>query len=154
MNSICKIYNSLPDFDKHIDLGCNVVLCYNSIGEWLKNTETGAIRQLTYGDYVYGFEDSDFNWDTISNLEHNRNAYSRVMRYGGICRWDDFIDGYCAFSWTLYPDGRYFADSDGYGADDDDEIVIYTILDADLNVVMPWQPMDVSEELKKLRTSK
>lgn len=146
-----KMFN---DNLKVVELGCNVIMGSNRNEVWLKNTKTGALRQLTQGDYVYGFDDSDFNWDIIANLEHNRNAYSRLMCYGKICRWDDFIDGYCAFSWTLYPDGRYFADSDGYGADDEDEVVIYTILDADLNVVMPWQPMDVREELRKLRTSK
>lgn len=153
MNKNFEYENMFNANEKVVELGCNVVMCSNNSGVWLKNTKSGALRRMTHGDYVYGFDDSDFNWDIIANLEHNRNAYSRLMRYGRICRWDNFIDGYCAFSWTLYPDGRYFADSDGYGADDDDEVVIYTILDTDLNVVVPWQPMDVREELKKLRTS-
>lgn len=153
MNKNFEYENMFNANEKEVELGCNVVMCLNNSGIWLKNTKSGAIRQMTHGDYVYGFDDSDFNWDVIVNLEHNRNAYSRLMRYGRICRWDNFIDGYCAFSWTLYPDGRYFGDSDGYGADDDDEVVIYTILDTEFNVVVPWQPMDVREELKKLRTS-
>lgn len=140
------------DFEKVVELGCNVIMCWNNNELWLKNTKTEVVRQLYVGDYIRGFNDSDFDWKAIEMLEHNRNAYSGEMRYGKISRWDNFIDGYCAFCWTLYPDGRYFADSDGYGAEDDDEVEIYTILNNDLEVVVPWKPMDVRAELKKLRT--
>ena len=28
-------------------------------------------------------------------------------------------------TWTLYPDGRYFMDEDGYGMEDNNESVLY-----------------------------
>lgn len=43
-------------------------------------------------------------------------------------------------------------DDDGFGADDDDEVKIYVILNSDLDIVVPWQPMDVRAELQKLRS--
>lgn len=144
--------SNLNNYEEVIELGCNVIMCWKNNELWLKNTKTEVVRQLYAGDFIRGFNDSDFDWEAIGKLEHNRNAYSREMRYGKISRWDDFIDGYCAFCWTLHPDGRYFADSDGYGAEDDDEVVIYTILNNNFEVVVPWCPMDVRAVLKKLRT--
>ena len=58
----------------------------------------------------------------------------------------------CAVTWTLYPDGRYFADSDGFGMEDNDEEVVYAIIDTDLNIVEPFRPIDnIEAYLKKLR---
>lgn len=148
---ICKIYDSLPSFDGAMDLGCNIVMKSNDDGLWLKNIVTGAIRQLQKGCLIYGFNKEDYNWDVIDNLENNGCAYSGEIRYGGISRWDDFEDGFGGFTWTLHPDGRYYADEDGYGAEDDEEIKICVILDSNLNVVAPWQPMDISFVLKLLR---
>lgn len=148
---ICKIYDSLPSFDGAKDLGRNVVMKSNDMGLWLKNTVTGAVRQLQKGGLIYGFNKEDYNWDVIDNLENNGCAYSGEIRYGGIHRWDDFKDGYGGFVWTLHPDGRYYADEDGYGAENDEEIKICVILDSNLNVVVPWQPMDVRSVLKLLR---
>lgn len=148
---ICKIYDSLPSFDEAMDLGCNIVMESNDAGLWLKNTATGAIRQLQKGCLIYGFSKDNYNWDVIGNLENNGCAYSGEIRYGGIYRWDDFKDGFGGFTWTLHPEGRYYADEDGYGAEDDVEITICVILDSNLNVVVPWQPMDARSVLKQLR---
>ena len=58
----------------------------------------------------------------------------------------------CAITWTLYPDGRYFADSDGFGMEDNDEEVVYAIIDTNLNIVEPFRPIDnIEVYLKKLR---
>lgn len=147
----CKIYDSLPSFDEAKDLGCNIVMKSNGTGLWLKNTATGAIRQLRKGSLIYGFSKDDYNWDVIDKLENNGCAYSGEIRYGGIGRWDDFQDGFGGFTWTLHPDGRYYADEDGYGAEDDEEVKICVILNANLDVIVPWQPMDIRSVMKQLR---
>ena len=55
-------------------------------------------------------------------------------------------------SWTLYPDGRYFEDEDGFGAEKCHEGIIYAIIDTDLNFVEPFRPInDVSAHLKEIR---
>lgn len=155
MRAICKIYDTQPEQVKTLDLGCDVIMLYNSDGTWLKNTSNGAIRQIRKGRVVYGFRQEDYDWEAIGRLAHNNDAYSGNLNYGGISRWDDYIDGFCALSWTLYPDGRYFADSDGYGGDDNDEVVIYVILNADLEVIQPWQPIsNIREILSQLRKSR
>lgn len=132
------------------------LLCYITamVRGW-KNTSNGAIRQIRKGRLIYGFQREDYDWEAIGRLAHNNDAYSGNLNYGGISRWDDYIDGFCALSWTLYPDGRYFADSDGYGGDDNDEVVIYVILNADLEVIQPWQPIsNIREILSQLRKSR
>ena len=61
-----------------------------------------------------------------------------------------FKDGLCAISWTLYPDGRYFADEDGFGMEDNDEEEVYAIMNTDLNIVEPFRPIkDVRAYLKE-----
>lgn len=146
-----SIYNYLPDFKKAMKIGCNVLMKRTDKGVWFLNTKTQAVRQLSLNNKIYGFNHEDYNWDAISKLENNRNAYSGDVEYGSINRYDDFKDGYCAITWCLYPDGRYFADEDGFGAEDNIEITIYAILNTDLEVVVPWQPMDVKKELEKVR---
>jgi hypothetical protein len=39
----------------------------------------------------------------------------------------------------LYPDGMYFADEDGFGMEDNDEVEIYCVIDKDFNVLRPFQ---------------
>ncbi len=34
--------------------------------------------------------------------------------------WRKFKNGVVLVEWTLYPDGRYFMDEDGYGMEDND----------------------------------
>ena len=58
----------------------------------------------------------------------------------------------CAITWTLYPDGRYFADENGFGMEDNDEEVVYAIIDTDLNIIEPFRPIeDVAAYLKEIR---
>lgn len=52
----------------------------------------------------------------------------------------------------MYPEGRYFADSDGYGAEDNEEEVAYCIINRDLEIIVPFQPMmNVRQVLEKLK---
>ena len=51
----------------------------------------------------------------------------------------------------LYPDGRYFADEDGFGMEDNDEVTVYCVLDENLQVVRPFAPVnDVPRLLSQL----
>ncbi len=69
-----------------------------------------------------------------------RNAVElRAPYYFGI---NEFEDGVAYLSWTLQPDGRYYADEDGYGMEDDDEITLYAFIDTESNILVPFQPMD------------
>ena len=45
-------------------------------------------------------------------------------------------------SWTLQPDGRYFEDEDGFGAEHCEEIVLYSYIDRDGQFLQPFTKED------------
>ncbi len=74
-----------------------------------------------------------------------RNAMStKVPYFFGI---EDYSKGVTLVVWTLQPDGCYYADSNGYGMTDDEEINIYAYIDKEGHIIVPFQPMDC--DLKK-----
>ena len=120
---------------------------------YIANTQTGKIRKVsTEGSLLVN--DNEIDIKAIAKVCENglHNAQSKAIRYVGVNRWDGYKNGLCAITWTLYPDGRYFADSDGFGMEDNDEEVVYAIIDTDLNIVEPFRPIDnIEAYLKKLR---
>ena len=56
-------------------------------------------------------------------------------------------------AWTIYPEGRWFEDDDGFGAEKNlEEETVYCIINSSLNIVIPFQPMDnVDAVLSTLR---
>ena len=123
--------------------------------EWyIANINTGRVRQLSTNGGMVLVEDSDIDYEAIyKQCEHGaKNAERKVLNYGSLGTWDGFKEGFCAISWTLYPDGRYFADSDGYGMEDNDEENVYGIINENLDFVFPFQPIqDIRELLQQLR---
>ncbi len=125
-------------------------------GLYIANTINGKIRKFSSNGNLL-VDDCDIDFDAIAKVCTNglHNARNKEIRYAGINRWDGFKDGLCAISWMLYPDGRYFADSDGFGMDDNDEEEVYAIIDTNLVIVEPFRPIeDVSAHLKELRKNK
>ena len=123
----------------------------------IANTFTGKIRKLSTTEGELLVDDDDIDYDLIAKKCENGicNARAKALRYAGINRWDGFKDGLCAISWMLYPDGRYFADSDGFGMEDNDEEEVYAIIDTDLNIVEPFRPIkDVATYLEEIRKNK
>lgn len=119
----------------------------------IANTSTGKIRRLATAEGRLLVEDREIDIGAIARAcSHGLdNARSKAIRYCGIGRWSDFKRGLCALSWTLYPDGRYFADGDGFGDEDNAEERVYAVMDTDLNIVEPFRPVDdVRAYLKKI----
>lgn len=124
---------------------------------YVANTLTGKIRKLSTTDGELLVDDNDIDYDAIANVCENGigKAKAKVIRYAGLNRWDGFKDGLCAISWTLYPDGRYFADEDGFGMEDNDEEEVYAIIDTNLNIVEPFRPIEnVAAYLTEIRKNK
>ena len=125
-------------------------------GLYIANMINGKIRKFSSNGNLL-VDDCDIDFDAIAKVCTNglHNARNKEIRYAGINRWDGFKDGLCAISWMLYPDGRYFADSDGFGMEDNDEEEVYAIIDTNLVIVEPFRPIeDVSAHLKELRKNK
>ena len=133
--------------------GENIYLVEDDFGDrYLVNKATGKVRQISTPGYVVGFSDDEIDYATIDQLPHGHKVHSRRMDYAPISWWDNCQDGLIALCWTLYPDGRYFADEDGYGMEDNDEEKIYCVLDDELNVVHPFSVVrDIRALLNELR---
>ena len=91
----------------------------------------------------------DIDWKGVETLENNSNAY-RYSAYYQRFAVETFKNGVAIVTWTLYPDGRYFMDEDGYGMEDNDESVLYGFIDTHARVVVPFQAKSW-KELEKQR---
>ena len=119
------------------------------------NSLTGKARQLLDEEsHLVGFDDRDFDWEKLKTVEHTYDLNHRYVDYGGLGRYSDYRNGICCLCWMLYPDGRYFADEDGFGMDDNDEENIYCIIDDNLRVIIPWQPMTDEEMAMRMREAR
>lgn len=109
-------------------------------GLTILNTETGICRQFSTSGWLL-VSDDEIDFDAMEQgLEHYQRP-NKYLWYGGLGRYDDFKNGIAALSWTVYPDGMYFADSDGYGAEDNDEEKAYCIIDRNLDILEPFRPL-------------
>ena len=121
---------------------------------YVANTLTGKLRQLSSEDGYLLVDERDIDFNAIARACRNGfgNAAGKSISYACLNRYDGFKEGICAVSWMLYPDGRYFADSDGFGMEDNDEEEVYAIIDASLEIIHPFRPVkDVQVYLKQLR---
>ena len=99
---------------------------------------------------LVGFTLDDIDWDNVNQLEHNYDAKRLVADYGGLSI-GDYKDGLARVDWMLYPDGRYFADEDGFGMEDNDEVTISAYIDTQCRVVVKFQNMEDAGKCRKLR---
>ena len=119
------------------------------------NSHTGKARQLLdENSNLVGFEDRDFDWEKLKAVEHPYDVNHKHVDYGGLGRYWDFSDGVCCLCWMLHPDGRYYADEDGFGMEDDEEENIYCVIDSNLRIVIPWQPMTDEERAANMRKAR
>lgn len=132
------------------DIGCGIAVTTSGKSFTLINRTTGKRREFVSENGQVLMDDSEIDLESIHRrFEHCRCADEKHARYrfGLYC---GFEDGLCALSWTIYPDGRYFADDGGFGADDNGEENVYCIINTDMEVVVPFRPMaDVREELRR-----
>ena len=121
---------------------------------YLVNKVTGKARKITEPGFIYGFSDDEIDFATLDKLPHSHNAHSRRVAYAQVNRWTNCKNGLIALYWMLYPDGQYFADGDGFGMEDNDELSVYCIMDDNLNVLRPFTVVDdVPALLEKMGTA-
>ncbi len=93
--------------------------------------------------------EKDIDWKSVRTLENNSNAYSFSAYYQRFAI-EQFKNGVALVEWTLYPEGRYFMDEDGFGMEDNDESVLYGYIDKKARVIVPFQALDW-KEMNKIR---
>lgn len=121
---------------------------------YIANTVKGVLRKICSIQGSIQLIDEEIDYPAIEKgcRRGYENAVLKVCTYARVNRYDGFKNGLCALAWMLYPDGRYFADEDGFGMEDNDEENVYAIIDSDLDIVEPFRPVgDIEAHLKKIR---
>ena len=137
----------------HRDMGCGMLRftnkSYGNKQSFIVNTALKKAYPITEADgTLAGFTKDDIDWDNVSQLDHNADAYRmQACYYFGI---NDYKDGIARVNWMLYPDGRYFADEDGFGMEDNDEVNIDAYIDTECRVLVKFQDMEDPEKSRAL----
>ena len=145
--------------------GCKGFLCGDGMAIffgrgksfYVANTATGKLRQMSSETGSLLVEASEIDYNAIAKVCQNGfdNAVRKLIQYASLNRYDGYKGGLCALSWMLYPDGRYFADEDGFGMEDNDEENVYAIIDKNLDIIEPFRPIkDIVAYLKEIRHTK
>lgn len=138
----------------HRDMGCGMLRftskSYGNKQTFIVNTALKkAYPILEVDGTLVGFTEEDIDWDNVSQLDHNTDAYRlQACYYFGINDYNK--DGIARVNWMLYPDGRYFADEDGFGMEDNDEVNIDAYIDTECRVLVKFQDMEDPEKAKEL----
>jgi len=69
--------------------------------------------------------------------ELGRRVIEPIVKYEAI--FEKLNDGRLIMVWTVRPDGRYWMDSWGFGAEDYESLSLYTYIDSDGNFTMPFK---------------
>lgn len=125
----------------HRDMGCGMIRftnkSYGNKQSFIVNTALKKAYAISDADgNLVGFSKNDIDWDNVSQLENNGDAYIlQANYYFGI---DDYQDGRARVDWMLYPDGCYFADEEGFGMKDNDEVNIFAYIDTECRVIVKF----------------
>lgn len=71
------------------------------------------------------------------NEELGNGDIDPVVKYEAI--FEKLDDGKFIMVWTVRPDGRYWMDSWGFGAEDYESLSLYSYIDSDGNFTMPFK---------------
>jgi len=120
---------------------------------FLVNHEAKEAYELMNRSFTLTFiSNNDVDWKGVETLDNNSNAYSFSAYYQRFAV-EQFKNGVALVEWTLYPDGRYFIDEDGFGMEDNDESVLYGFIDKKARVVVPFQAKGWKELEKQRKTA-
>ncbi len=147
-------YDSRP-YDRLTGMGDNMEIVEEVIDNYwrerflINNADKTAYELMDRSLRLTFLTEKDVDWESVRTLDNNRNAYSFSAYYQRFAV-EKFKEGVALVEWTLYPDGRYFMDEDGYGMEDNDASVLYGFIDTHANVVIPFQAKSW-EGLEKMR---
>lgn len=85
---------------------------------------------------MVAFTLKDVSKSVIANDVETRNARSLLARYRFFVH--AFKKGKAVVEWTICPDGRFFADEDGFGAENYDELTATAVINRKGEVLVPF----------------
>lgn len=142
-------YSRMKDWGEGMEIVEEVIDDYWRERYLINHKAKEAYEVMTRGLNLTFIKKEDVDCKDVETLENNSNAYSFSAYYQRFAI-EKFKNGVALVEWTLYPDGRYFMDEDGYGMEDNEESKLYGFIDKKARVVIPFQAKDW-EELEKQR---
>ncbi len=142
-------YNRMKNWGEDMEIVEEVISDYWRERFLINHQTKEAYELMNRGLTLTFITKDDVDWEGVKALENNTNAYSFSAYYQRFAV-EQFKNGVALVEWTLYPDGRYFMDEDGYGMEDNEESVLYGFIDKKARVVVPFQAKSW-EELEKQR---
>lgn len=136
-------YDADP-FDRLDEMGDNTEIVEESIGKYwrerflINHADKTAYELMDEHLTLKFIGEQDVDWKGVESLENNENAYSYSAYYQRFAV-SRFTDGVAMVTWTLYPEGEYFMDEDGYGMESNEASILYGFIDTHANVVVPFQ---------------
>lgn len=143
-------YHRMKDWGEGMEIVEEVIDDYWRERYLINHKARKAYEVMTRGLNLTFIKKEDVDWKSVETLENNSNAYSFSAYYQRFAI-EKFKNGVALVEWTLYPDGRYFMDEDGFGMEDNDASILYGFIDTHANVVVPFQAKSW-EELEKQRS--
>ena len=137
------------------DIGCGMVRYrsrpWGNKGLIVADKENRLAYMLVMpdGELTPLLREEDFDWPAIETTGHAYEARCRKVDYRFDI--DRYADGVALVTWMLHPDGSYYADEDGFGRTDDEEVNISAFIDRRCRVLVKFQPMDSREREEELR---
>ena len=114
---------------------------------YLINThEKEAVQLVDDNGRMVAFTLDDVDPIVIEMDVDTCNAENLIARYRFYVY--DFCGGQAQVDWTIMPDGRYFADEDGYGAEDCTELTATGIIDMHGIMIKPFRVISRSKPRK------
>ena len=108
---------------------------------YMVNTVTQKAYHLVDREgYIRSFSNDDID-PTVFEAGHTSRATALIVEYTKLSV-SQFKDGKATIEWMLYPDGRYFADEDGFGMEDNDEVNVAAVIDEDCKVIEKFKLVD------------
>lgn len=86
---------------------------------------------------MVAFTPEDVSPSVITRDVETGNARALVARYRFFVY--EFKDGRAEVEWTVCPDGSFFADEDGFGAEDCKELTVKAVINRKGEVLVPFQ---------------
>lgn len=142
-------YCRMKDWGEGMEIVKEVISNYWRERFLINHEAKEAYEMMNSGLRLTFLSKDNVDWESVKTLENNSNAYSFSAYYQRFAI-EQFIIGVALVEWTLYPEGRYFMDEDGFGMEDNEESVLYGFIDKKARVLIPFRAMDWNE-IKRLR---
>lgn len=98
-------------------------------------TREAWLVKTYYGDLV-AWTTADVDMKSLEGVKNTGYARNMVAAYG--FHVGGFRNGMALVSWTLQPEGSYYADEDGFGMTDDEEVKVYGVVDSSCRMRYPF----------------